>query len=130
MQNKKIKILRIIARLNIGGPAIQSILLTEAFNKDGFESLLVSGVVEDGESQMDFLLNKYNVKQIFIPHLKRNIKVIDDIISCHSIYRLIKKIRPDIIHTHTSKAGFIGRIAAFFSGTPARKVHTFHGDRK
>ena len=123
---KKIKVFRIIARLNIGGPAIQSILLTNALNTDRFESILVSGIVEKGESQMDFLLNKYNVKPIFIPELRREVNPISDFIAFCKICRLIIREKPDIIHTHTSKAGVIGRLAAFLLRVPV-KVHTFHG---
>ncbi|MFA5147131.1 MAG: glycosyltransferase family 4 protein [Candidatus Omnitrophota bacterium] len=121
-----IKVLRIIARLNIGGPAVQAILLTNALNSGGFESMLVSGMVDRGEAEMTFLLKEYGVRPVFIRRFARPINPLNDVISFFAIYRLIKGYRPHIVHTHTSKAGFIGRIAAFTAGVPV-KVHTFHG---
>lgn len=126
MRNKKIKILRIVTRLNIGGPAIHSILLTNALNSAEYESILVSGAVEKGEVRMDSLINKYKVEPIFIPELKREIRPIADLISFFKVCKLIKQHKPDIVHTHTAKAGLIGRLAAFVMRVPV-KVHTFHG---
>ena len=123
---EKIKIFRLMTRLNIGGPAIQGAILTNAFNNEKFESVLVAGVMERGEEQMDFLLSKYGVKPIFIPKLKREIRPLADIVSLYRICKLMKQYRPDIVHTHTAKAGFLGRVAAFFVRVPIR-VHTFHG---
>lgn len=123
---KKIRILRLIARLNIGGPAIQSILLADAFNKEEFESLLVSGAVEKGEAQMNSLLDKYAINTVFIPEFGREIRPIKDISTLIKVFGIMRKYRPHIVHTHTAKAGFIGRLAAFLARVPVR-VHTFHG---
>jgi len=123
---EKIRVLRIIARLNIGGPAIQTILLTNALNNDEFESLLVTGVVEKGEGQMDFLIERYHVKSVLIPELGRNIRPIRDIMTLFKVYGVIKQFKPHIVHTHTSKAGFMGRVASMLAGVPV-KIHTFHG---
>ena len=122
----KIRILRIIARLNIGGPAIQAVLLTGALNNDEFESILVAGPVEKGEAQMSSLLSKYNVTPVFIKEIGREIRPIKDIIAFFKICGLIKRYRPHVIHTHTAKAGSLGRLAAFFLRVPVR-IHTFHG---
>ncbi|MBU2541437.1 MAG: glycosyltransferase family 4 protein [Candidatus Omnitrophica bacterium] len=133
---KKIKVLRIIARLNIGGPARHTILLTEGLNNDKFDSVLVSGVVDSYEGDMTYLANEKDVKPIIIPELGRKISLRNDLISFYKLFQIIKKEQPDIIHTHTAKAGTLGRLAALlykFTQNPRRKrkksrlVHTFHG---
>jgi len=123
---KKIRILRIIARLNIGGPAIQAVLLTGALNNDEFESMLVTGPVEKGEAEMSSLLSKHNVAPVVIKEICREIRPVKDIIAFFKICGVIKKYKPHIIHTHTAKAGTLGRLAGFLLRVPVR-VHTFHG---
>ena len=108
---KKIKVLRIIARLNIGGPAVHSILLSRHLNNDKFDSLLVTGLIGKSEGDMMYLAEKNNVKPILIKELGREISWKDDIIAFYKILRLIIKEKPDIIHTHTAKAGTLGRMA-------------------
>ena len=108
---KKIKILRIIARLNIGGPAVHSILLTRHLNNDRFDSVLATGMVGKGEGDMMYLAEMNAVKPVIIKELGREISWRDDIIAFYKILRLIIKEKPDIIHTHTAKAGTLGRIA-------------------
>lgn len=127
MIQKRLKILRIIARLNVGGPAIHTILLTEALNDDRFESILVAGRVEKDEKDMIYLARQKGVKPIIIPELRRQIHPIKDLIALWKIYKIIRHQRPDIVHTHTAKAGTLGRIAAILAGVPVR-IHTFHGN--
>jgi len=124
---KKIKIVRIITRLNIGGPAVHTILLTSKIDNTKFQSYLLTGEVEKTESNMMYLADKYNVKPIVFPEISREIRPLRDIKSFFKIYRLLRIIKPDIVHTHTAKAGTIGRLAAFFSGVPII-IHTFHGN--
>jgi glycosyltransferase involved in cell wall biosynthesis len=129
---KKIKILRIIARLNIGGPAIHTILLTEGLDKNKFESLLVCGSVGDSEADMLYYAIEKGVKPYFVPELKRELNLLNDIRAFRKIYNIINTERPDIIHTHTAKAGTLGRLAAIFYNLLNRDrqlsfVHTFHG---
>ena len=126
MSQRKIKVLRIIARLNIGGPAIHTILLKEGMNKDKFQSTLVVGSIGRDEGDMMYLAEKKGIKPLVIPELSRELNIIKDLISLWKIYRLIRKEKPDIVHTHTAKAGALGRMAAILAGTPI-KVHTFHG---
>lgn len=130
----KIKILRIIARLNIGGPAIHAILLTEGLDKVRFDSLLISGSTSKDEGDMFYYAIKKNVKPHFIPELKRELNFFSDIITFRKIYNIIKKEQPDIIHTHTAKAGALGRLAGiiynllnFYSNKQIKLIHTFHG---
>ena len=126
MQNEKTKVLRIIARLNVGGPVINSILLTTGLDKNRFESLLVTGIIGEGEGDMSYLAEQYGIKPIIIPELGREISWKSDLVALWKLIRLFRKEKPDIIHTHTAKAGTLGRIAGILTGVPY-KVHTFHG---
>ncbi len=109
---KKIKILRIFSRLNIGGPAIHTILLTAGLNNNGFESVLVKGSEDSFEgSMMDYALEK-GIEPIVIPEMGKTISLKEDLKALLKIYRLIVKENPHIVHTHTAKAGTLGRGAA------------------
>lgn len=124
---KKVTILRIITRLNIGGPAIHTVLLTAKLNPEKYESYLLTGRIEEHESDMMYLADKYNIKPIMIPEMSRELRPLRDIKSFCKIYKLLRVIKPNIVHTHTAKAGTVGRLAAFFAGTPII-IHTFHGN--
>ena len=131
------KILRIIARLNVGGPARHVVWLTEALNKDGFESKLIAGMVPEGEEDMSYFAAEHGVEPAYIKEMSRELSP-RDFVSLIKVLRMIRAEKPDIIHTHTAKAGTIGRVAAFvyrwitprtLIGRPRRirVVHTFHG---
>jgi len=131
------KILRIIARLNVGGPARHVVWLTKKLQTDEFQSVLVAGTVPDGEEDMSYFAAENGVEPIYIRELSRELSP-KDLVSLYKIYREIRRQKPDVIHTHTAKAGTVGRIAAFIYKwfTPAaligrprrvRVVHTFHG---
>ncbi len=129
---KKIKILRVIARLNIGGPAIHVILLTAGLDREKFDSLLASGAVSQSEGDMSYYAGSKSVKPYYVAGLKRELDPLRDLRAFICIYNIIRKERPDIIHTHTAKAGALGRLAAiiynFFTAHKKVKiVHTFHG---
>lgn len=127
MKTEKItKILRIITRLNIGGPAIHTILLSSSLNKKRYRDVLVCGSVSDSEGDMIYLAKEKNVVPIVIPELGRDISPFNDLRALLKVYTIIKKEKPDIIHTHTAKAGTLGRLAAILAGVPI-KIHTFHG---
>lgn len=121
-----IKILRVIARLNVGGPTIHAILLSSALNKAGYRDILVSGKVSESEGDMSYLARAYGIEPVYIPELGREISFKKDIKAFFKLYSIIKKEKPDIIHTHTAKAGTLGRLAAICAGVPV-KIHTFHG---
>lgn len=125
-KNKPIKVLRIITRMNIGGPSVYAILLLAELKEDKFISELICGSVGKEEGDMSYLAAEYGVKYISVPELVRAIEPINDIISFYKIYRLIKKIRPDIVHTHMAKGGAIGRLMAKLNGVPVI-MHTYHG---
>ncbi len=131
------KVLRIIARLNVGGPARHVVWLTEGLADEEFESHLIAGTVPPGEEDMGYLAAEHGVEPIFIAEMSRELSP-KDAVSLFKIYREIQRIKPDIIHTHTAKAGTVGRLAAFLYrwltwgtivGRPrrVRTVHTFHG---
>jgi len=130
----KKRILRIIARLNIGGPAISVIILTNYLQSE-FETKLVIGNISEGEESMDYLLEQYNVKPVYLSTLKRELSFIGDIKSVFAVYRIIREFQPDIVHTHTAKAGAIGRSAVIlynlmhlrFGKNRIKLIHTFHG---
>lgn len=124
------KVLRIITRLNIGGPSIHAQILHTGLPNKGIESLLVHGTVGRAEGDMGYLFNKQDPDLIYIKELKREISPISDLRAFLQICLLIAKIRPEIIHTHMSKAGTLGRFAGILLksfGIQSKLVHTFHG---
>jgi len=131
------KILRIIARLNVGGPARHVVWLTDAMREGEFETTLIAGKVPEGEEDMSYFAARHNVEPLYIKEMSRELSP-KDAISLVKVYRTMLRERPDIVHTHTAKAGFVGRAAAFMYkwltpgtliGRPrkVRVVHTFHG---
>ncbi len=122
-----IKILRAITRLNIGGPAIHAILLSRALN-DGalFQSTLVTGTTAPHEGDMLDLARARSVEPLMLPALGREISPLDDLVSLARMVKLVRQLRPDIVHTHMAKAGTVGRLAARICGVPL-VVHTYHG---
>ena len=118
--------MRVIARLNIGGPAIHAILLTAGLDPDRFESTLVTGVEAAYEGNMLDLAAQKGVQPLVIPELGREINPLKDWVTLLKLYRLFRDRRPHIVHTHTAKAGTVGRMAARLAGVPV-VVHTFHG---
>jgi len=119
-------IARLIARLNVGGPSTQAILMTEAFQKKGYRALLLTGEVPAGEGSMEYLAHERGVRPIKITKLSRQLSSAADLQSFWRLVRLFRRERPMILHTHTAKAGTLGRLAAMVTGVPVR-VHTFHG---
>jgi glycosyltransferase involved in cell wall biosynthesis len=130
---KPIKILRLIARLNIGGPAIQAVNLSTQLSGNHYQTLLVCGSLSPGEGDMAYLAREKGVEPLVIRELGRDISLFSDLRSFLVIRKTIKHFQPDILHTHTAKAGTIGRLAAFSLRIPfasskkVRMVHTFHG---
>lgn len=131
------KILRIIARLNVGGPARHVVWLTQALQDDEFQTTLIAGTVPPGEDDMGYFAKENGVEPVYLREMSREISP-SDIRSLYKLYRRIKAEKPDIIHTHTAKAGTLGRIAGsmykwltwrMLFGRPrrVRMVHTFHG---
>ena len=128
---KKIKILRIITRLNIGGPSIHVSLLTKGLDPERFESILVSGNVSDLEGDMSYVATDLGLKPLVLPSLRREINLPRDIRTLLRLLKLLVQESPDIVDTHTAKAGTLGRIAVFIHNRLHKKrvmvIHTFHG---
>jgi hypothetical protein len=131
------KIVRIIARLNVGGPARHVVWLSAGLRDADCETVLVAGVVPPGEDDMGYFATEHGVEPLIIPQMSREISP-KDALTVWKLYRLLKRVRPDIVHTHTAKAGTVGRLAGLLYryATPAtligrprpcRFVHTYHG---
>ena len=128
-----LKLLRVIARLNVGGPAHQAVLLHDRLRAFGFDTRLVHGSVAEGEASMEDLLDARGLERNKIPELGRRVRPANDLQAFWRLLRYLFAERPDIVHTHTAKAGTLGRLAAAaFNATRPRRqrclvVHTFHG---
>lgn len=131
------RIVRIIARLNVGGPAKHVVWLTSGLAEAGYRSLLVAGTVPEGEEDMSYFAEQTGVTPVYIPEMSREISL-KDAITTWKLFRLLLREKPDIVHTHTAKAGTVGRVAGFFYrwltpgvllGRPraCKFVHTYHG---
>jgi glycosyltransferase involved in cell wall biosynthesis len=129
---RRVRILRVITRLNIGGPSIQAITLSHRLAGRGFETLLVHGRLGSAEGDMRYLLPP-GVGTRAVPALRREIAPLSDARAAAALVRIVREWRPDIVHTHMAKAGSAGRVAAAIANalggrTPrARVVHTYHG---
>ena len=128
-ESDRTKILRVIARLNMGGPALHVAYLTAGLRERGYDTTLVAGSLARGEDSMAFVADARNVDIVRIDELGREISPLRDLMATIKLARLIRRDRPDILHTHTAKAGTVGRAAALLAGrkAPPIVVHTFHG---
>ena len=125
-QIRPIRVLRIISRMNIGGPAVQISGLMRGLDPKSFEHKLLTGHCDENES--DYLISAANdINVTRIDGLGRSIKPISDVSALIATIKIIREYRPDIVHTHTAKAGVIGRLASILSGHHSIRVHTFHG---
>jgi glycosyltransferase involved in cell wall biosynthesis len=131
------KILRIIARLNVGGPARHVVWLSSALNNSEYTTKLIAGSVPDGEEDMSYFAAEHGVDPTYLKEMSRELSP-KDAVSIWKLFQQMRGFRPDIVHTHTAKAGTVGRIAAFLYrwmtpgtliGRPhnVKVVHTFHG---
>jgi glycosyltransferase involved in cell wall biosynthesis len=120
-----VRVVRVIARLNIGGPAQHVLHLTRGL-ADRYPTLLVCGNVGPGEEEMADVLEQSGVLVHRIPELGRNVRPGQDALALAKLVHLLRRVRPEIVHTHTAKAGALGRLAALIARVPHR-IHTFHG---
>jgi glycosyltransferase involved in cell wall biosynthesis len=122
------RVLRIISRLNVGGPAIQALTLTQRLEPLGYETTLIRGAEAPREGNMDRLADELGVRPRRVGSLRRELGP-RDLRALIEITAAVRRVRPDVLHTHTAKAGTIGRLAAMLAGdaAPAVRVHTFHG---
>lgn len=122
----KIRVLRVITRMNIGGPAIHATLLSEGLDSGRYETRLVAGSAGASEGNYLDLVGRKVPNLTEIPDLVRQISPWRDLMAYRQIARIIREFRPHVVHTHTAKAGMLGRLAARMAGVPVI-VHTFHG---
>ena len=120
-----IRVVRVIARLNIGGPAIHATLLTTRLDPARFSTTLVTGT-EDAAEGNYLTLHGRTADVEVIPDLGREIRPLRDLRTLRHLMQVLRRVRPDIVHTHTAKAGAVGRLAAILCGVPV-VVHTYHG---
>jgi glycosyltransferase involved in cell wall biosynthesis len=127
--DERVKVLRVIARLNVGGPALHVAYLTAGLADRGYDTTLVAGTIARGEESMEFVADAHNVRIEPLDELHREISPIRDLRAIVRLAQLIRRERPTILHTHTAKAGAVGRIAALLArdARPPIVVHTFHG---
>ena len=123
------RILRVIARLNMGGPALHVTYLSAGLESRGYRTTLVAGTLGHGEGSMSHVAEAHGVPVVTITDLSREIALFRDARATLRLARIIRAERPQILHTHTAKAGAIGRLAALLAGRarPPIIVHTFHG---
>jgi lipopolysaccharide/colanic/teichoic acid biosynthesis glycosyltransferase/glycosyltransferase involved in cell wall biosynthesis len=123
----RIKILRVIARMNVGGPAIHVVNLTAGLDPTRFDSRLVTGTENPGEGSLLDLALAHGIEPVVIPEIVGQATLKPrDLKALVALYRLIRRERPHIVHTHAAKPGVLGRVAARLAGVPV-VVHTFHG---
>jgi glycosyltransferase involved in cell wall biosynthesis len=125
----KVRVLRVIGRLNVGGPAFHVAYLTAGLAERGYDTTLVAGSLSRGEGSMAFVTERLGVPFVRIEELQRDVSPARDMAAVVRLARLIRTKRPKILHTHTAKAGAVGRLAASLAGDarPPIVVHTFHG---
>lgn len=118
--------------MNIGGPAVHVALLVKNLNKNRFSPSLITGTISPHEGDMSYLLQRTYATILRIPELQREINPFKDFVSFLKILKIIIKESPDIVHTHTAKAGTLSRLAVMVYNTAwqrnAKVVHTFHGN--
>jgi len=119
------KVLRIINRLNLGGPTYNAAYLTKYLEPE-FETLLVAGMKDESEESSEFIVEGLGIKPVFIHDMRREISLKSDWNAFWQLVKIIQEFNPDIVHTHAAKAGTLGRIAAWYCNVPVI-VHTFHG---
>lgn len=124
-----IRVLRVIARLNMGGPAIHVANLAAGLETRGYHTTLVAGSLARGEDSMAFVAERLGVEVVDIPDMQREVAPFHDVRSIRRLTALMRAERPHILHTHTAKAGALARAAALAAGRarPPIVVHTFHG---
>jgi len=124
-----VRVVRVIARLNMGGPALHVAYLSAGLKDRGYDTTLVAGSLARGEESMSFVADSLGVPIVTIEQLHREISPVRDALAVFRLARLLRALRPQILHTHTAKAGAIGRLAVLLAvgARPPIVVHTFHG---
>jgi glycosyltransferase involved in cell wall biosynthesis len=124
--NKPVKIINLLSRMNIGGPSVHTVLLTKYLENEDFTSMLISGTLSEGEGDMSYLVDQYQIEHRSIDTLQREISLFDDFKAVIELYRIFRKEKPQIVHTNLAKAGMVARLAAWLARVPVI-LHTYHG---
>jgi glycosyltransferase involved in cell wall biosynthesis len=122
----QVKVMQIIARMNVGGPAVIVAELMRGLDKSAIEQILVTGFCDENEADYLDTVAK-DVKATRLAGLGRSVSLLADLKAFFGLVSLIRKFQPDVIHTHTAKAGVLGRLASLLAGRGSVRVHTFHG---
>jgi glycosyltransferase involved in cell wall biosynthesis len=124
--DRPIRVMQIIARMNVGGPAVLVAELMRGIDKARFDEVLITGFcAQDEADYLDEVAT--DLRAMRVKGLGRSISIFSDIKSFFILLRLIRQFNPDIIHTHTAKAGVLGRVAGLIALPRAKRIHTFHG---
>lgn len=119
------RIVRILNRLNIGGPTYNAVYLSRYLQPE-FETLLVAGTIDTTEGDSSYIARDLGIEPVYVPDMQREIRPAKDRKAYQHIKKIIQDFKPDIVHTHAAKAGALGRLAASACKVPV-VVHTFHG---
>jgi glycosyltransferase involved in cell wall biosynthesis len=120
------RVVRLFSRLNIGGPSVHVILLTAGLREKGYDTRLIIGREAPSEGNLLDMARRMEIEVEQLGGLGREIRPLADLVTVWQLYRAIRRWRPAIVHTHTAKAGVVGRLAARLAGVPI-VVHTYHG---
>jgi glycosyltransferase involved in cell wall biosynthesis len=126
METTPIRIVFIISRLSVGSPAMHAALLTQRFGPPGYEGTLMCGEVETDGGDMAYFAEAHHVKPVYVRGMAGSLNPFSNVLVIWRLYRLLRQIKPDVVHTHMARAGFVGRVSAWLAGVPVI-VHTFHG---
>jgi glycosyltransferase involved in cell wall biosynthesis len=126
VRDERIHVLRVIDRLNVGGPAVHAVLTAGGLDPNRYRTTLVIGSIEPGEADMGYLLAERGIEPVVIPSLGRELRPLRDLKTAWDLWRVIRRTRPDVLHTHKAKAGALGRVVGACARIPVR-VHTYHG---
>ena len=124
-----LSIVHVIARLNVGGAALHVLQLAREQAQRGHDVLVVAGSLARGEESMEYLADELGVHLLKLPVLQRELSLQADLAAIQALRDLLRRRAPDVLHTHTAKAGATGRLAALVasSARPRAIVHTYHG---
>ena len=126
---RKLTIVHVITRLNVGGAALHVLQLAHEQQQRGHDVIVVAGTLATGEESMEYAADELGVTVLKLPALQRELSPRRDVAAIHTVRGILRARRPDVLHTHSSKAGAAGRIAALVAGRgrPRAIVHTYHG---
>lgn len=125
VETRPIRVLRIINRFNVGGPVYNVTYLTK-YLPETYETLLIGGCATQTEQDASYILSNHGIQAQILPSMSRSVRIFNDLKTFFILLKLIRTFKPDIVHTHASKAGVLGRIAAKTMGVRVI-VHTYHG---